>query len=139
MGSLGRSDRDRALFGWGPKENPLSIRPRWLCGNYALVATARPTTSSACHEGSGSPTLDGRRCGAEKRRRHIAAMGREIRRDSVPAPYATASEDISLLEKVSNLLEQAAHEVLRLEHPRQNNADTRQLFVSQNWRASCLE
>jgi hypothetical protein len=25
----------------------------------------------------------------------------EIRRDSVPAPYATAGEDISLLEKVS--------------------------------------
>jgi hypothetical protein len=63
----------------------------------------------------------------------------EIRRDSVPAPYATASEDISLLEKVSDLLEQAADEVLRLERRRQNNADTRQLFVSQNWRASCLE
>ena len=38
----------------------------------------------------------------------------DIRRESVPKPYATAGEDIGMLEKVADLLDGAADEILRL-------------------------
>jgi hypothetical protein len=41
----------------------------------------------------------------------------DIRRDSVPTPYATAGEDIGMLEKVADLLNGAADEILRLRSP----------------------
>jgi hypothetical protein len=47
----------------------------------------------------------------------LRQWAREIRRDCVPAPYASASEDIAMLERVVSLLEEAANEVLRLRIP----------------------
>ena len=41
----------------------------------------------------------------------------DIRRESVPTPYATAGEDIGMLEKVADLLDGAADEILRLRSP----------------------
>jgi hypothetical protein len=41
----------------------------------------------------------------------------EIRLDSVPAPYATASEDIGTLEYVAKLLDAAADEIVSLRPP----------------------
>jgi hypothetical protein len=40
-----------------------------------------------------------------------------FRRESVPTPYATAGEDIGMLEKVADLLDGAADEILRLRSP----------------------
>ena len=47
----------------------------------------------------------------------LRQWAREIRHESVPAPYATADEDIGMLEKVAGLLDQAADEILRLRTP----------------------
>ena len=41
----------------------------------------------------------------------------KIRLDSVPAPYATTSEDIGTLEYVAKLLDAAADEIVRLRPP----------------------
>lgn len=41
----------------------------------------------------------------------------EIRRENTPAPYAGANEDIAMLEKVADLLNDAATEILALRTP----------------------
>jgi hypothetical protein len=48
----------------------------------------------------------------------LRQTAKEIRHDSVPAPYATADEDIGMLERVANLLDEAADEIPRLRAPR---------------------
>jgi hypothetical protein len=41
----------------------------------------------------------------------------EIRHENVPAPYTTADQDIGMLDRVADLLEQAADEILRFRTP----------------------
>ena len=44
----------------------------------------------------------------------LRQWAKDIRLDAVPAPYASASEDIAALERIAGLLEDAADEIVRL-------------------------
>jgi hypothetical protein len=47
----------------------------------------------------------------------LRQWAKEIRHENVPALYATTDQDIGILGRVADLLEQAADEILRLRTP----------------------
>jgi hypothetical protein len=44
----------------------------------------------------------------------LRLWAKEVRSENMPAPYAGADEDMSTLERVATLLDEAANEIIRL-------------------------
>ena len=51
----------------------------------------------------------------------LRLWAQEVRRENMPAPYAGADEEMSMLERIATLLDEAADEIIRLRASLNNN------------------